>query len=166
MARMTRSPARLMVPNIQAHAVLEVETPGEGFTDITREAQAFLAEVGAQDGMLHVFCQHTSASLTIQENADPDVQTDLLTALRRLAPESHPWVHDMEGPDDMPAHVRTLLTHTSLTIPVVKGTAALGVWQGLYLVEHRRRPHRRTLLLTFAGQTVLDSPACNLRHRD
>lgn len=166
MARMTRSPARLMTPTLQAQAALEIETPGEGFTDITREARAFLAEVGAKDGLLHVFCQHTSASLTIQENADPDVQTDLLTALRRLAPETHPWVHDMEGPDDMPAHVRTLLTDTSLAIPVRDTALALGTWQGLYLVEHRRKPHRRTLILSFTGQSVLDSPACNLRHRD
>ncbi len=101
--------------------------------------------------MLFVFLRHTSASLTIQENADPDVQTDLAAALDRLAPESAPWVHDVEGPDDMPAHVKTMLTGVSLDIPVDAGKPALGTWQGIYLIEHRRRPHSREVVLQFIG---------------
>lgn len=151
MARTSRTPARLSGAVRHAEATLQVETPGEGFTDITREATAFLTEIAAGDGVLTVFCRHTSASLTIQENADPDVQTDLLTALRTLAPRTFRWVHDTEGPDDMPAHVRTMLSDASLSIPVRGGRPWLGTWQGLYLVEHRDRPHRRELVLTFTG---------------
>ena len=101
--------------------------------------------------MLLAFVRHTSASLTIQENADPDVQTDLVTALDRLAPASAPWVHDTEGPDDMPAHVKTMLTSVSLHVPVAAGKLALGTWQGIYLLEHRAQPHRREVLLQFVG---------------
>lgn len=151
MARTSRTPARLTGPVRHAEATLSVDTAGEGFTDITREAAAFLTEIAAGDGVLTVFCRHTSASLTIQENADPDVRTDLLTALRSLAPRNFGWVHDTEGPDDMPAHVRTLLSDTSLSIPVRDGRPGLGTWQGLYLVEHRERPHRREVALTFTG---------------
>jgi secondary thiamine-phosphate synthase enzyme len=103
-------------------------------------------------GYCSSICDHTSASLTIQENADPDVQIDLLTALRRLAPENAGWVHDTEGPDDMPAHVKTMLTGVSLHIPVIGGELALGTWQGIYLAEHRTRPHRREVLLQFVGR--------------
>jgi secondary thiamine-phosphate synthase enzyme len=95
--------------------------------------------------------RHTSASLTIQENADPDVQVDLATALRRLAPRGSDWIHDIEGPDDMPAHVKTMLTGASLHVPVVDGALAHGTWQGLYLIEHRARPHRREVTLQFLG---------------
>ncbi|HKA74313.1 MAG TPA: secondary thiamine-phosphate synthase enzyme YjbQ, partial [Xanthobacteraceae bacterium] len=111
----------------------------------------FLADAGAGDGALFLYLRHTSASLVIQENADPDVRTDLVTALRRLAPADAGWVHDTEGPDDMPAHVRTMLTGVSLHVPVMAGTAALGTWQGIYLVEHRSRPHRREVILQFIG---------------
>jgi secondary thiamine-phosphate synthase enzyme len=136
---------------IVASAELVVETPGEGFSEITREAADFLAGARAQEGALFLYLRHTSASLTIQENADPDVQRDLVTALRRLAPADAGWVHDTEGPDDMPAHVKAMLTGVSLHVPVRDGAPALGTWQGIYLVEHRARPHRRTVLLQFVG---------------
>ena len=112
---------------------------------------AFLSWCGAGDGVLLAYLRHTSASLTIQENADPDVQTDLIAALRNLAPEDAGWVHTVEGPDDMPAHVKAMLTGISLHVPVHNGAMALGTWQGLYLVEHRARPHGRTLILQFVG---------------
>jgi secondary thiamine-phosphate synthase enzyme len=101
--------------------------------------------------VLLVFLRHTSASLTIQENADPDVQSDLTDALDRLAPEIAPWVHDAEGPDDMPAHVKAMLNGVSLNIPVLNGALALGTWQGIYLVEHRRKPHMREVIFQFVG---------------
>jgi|SRR5215207_3238146 len=135
----------------QALGRLMVETPGPGFTDITAEAARFVAESGIAHGLLTVFCRHTSASLIIQENADPDVQTDLLTALGRLAPRNAGYVHGTEGPDDMPAHIRAMLTGASLAVPVTDGRLALGTWQGLYLVEHRDRPHRRELVLHLPG---------------
>jgi len=134
-----------------ATATLTVETAGEGLVEITRDAARFVAEVGAREGMLFLFIRHTSASLTVQENADPDVRTDLVTALRRLAPSDAPWVHDVEGPDDMPAHVKTMLTGVSLHVPVIAGALALGTWQGIYLAEHRVRPHRREVLMRFIG---------------
>lgn len=134
-----------------ASATLRVETRGRGFTDITRDAADFIAQAGAGDGVLLIFLRHTSASLAIQENADPDVQTDLVTALDRLAPENAGYVHDVEGPDDMPAHVKAMLTGVSLHVPVNAGRLALGTWQGLYLVEHRRRPHSREVVLQFVG---------------
>ena len=134
-----------------ASATLRVDTPGPGFTEITGEARRFIADARAQDGMLLVFLRHTSASLTIQENADPDVQTDLITALDRLAPEFAPWIHDAEGPDDMPAHVKAMLNGVSLHVPVIDGALALGTWQGLYLVEHRRKPHAREVIFQFIG---------------
>jgi secondary thiamine-phosphate synthase enzyme len=140
-----------IAPELIATAELLVETPGEGFTEITREAARFVSESGGRDGALFVYLRHTSASLTIQENADPDVQADLTTALRNLAPEDVPWVHSVEGPDDMPAHVKGMLTGVSLHIPVRAGTLGLGTWQGLYLVEHRRLPHRREIVLQFVG---------------
>ncbi|HKH97229.1 MAG TPA: secondary thiamine-phosphate synthase enzyme YjbQ, partial [Beijerinckiaceae bacterium] len=101
--------------------------------------------------LLTVLCRHTSASLTIQENADPDVRTDLMTALDRLAPRDAPYVHGIEGPDDMPAHIRTMLTGASVAVPVLDGRPALGTWQGVYLIEHRDRPHRREILLHLVG---------------
>jgi secondary thiamine-phosphate synthase enzyme len=148
------SAIRSAVPDLVAEAELVVETPGEGFTDITRDAARFVAQSGAGDGVLLLYLRHTSASLTIQENADPDVLTDLVTALRRLAPTDGPWVHTAEGPDDMPGHIRAMLTGVSLHVPVRGGAMALGTWQGIYLVEHRRRPHRRELLLQFVGTRV------------
>jgi secondary thiamine-phosphate synthase enzyme len=149
---MTRmSAVTATVADAIATATLTVETEGEGLVEITRDAARFVAEAGAQEGMLFLFIRHTSASLTVQENADPDVRTDLVTALRRLAPSDAPWVHDVEGPDDMPAHVKTMLTGVSLHVPVTAGALALGTWQGIYLAEHRARPHRREVLMRFIG---------------
>jgi secondary thiamine-phosphate synthase enzyme len=143
--------AETATPDFIATATLSVETKGEGFIEITREARSFVAEIGAGDGALFAFVRHTSASLTIQENADPDVRVDLTTALRRLAPQDAGWVHTVEGPDDMPSHVRAMLTGVSLHVPVIAGALALGTWQGLYLIEHRARPHRREVILQFIG---------------
>jgi secondary thiamine-phosphate synthase enzyme len=145
------SPIRTVGAETIATATLTVETAGRGFTDITSEAAHFIGESGARDGVLLLYLRHTSASLTIQENADPDVLTDLETALDRLAPADAGWVHDVEGPDDMPAHIKTMLTGVSLHVPVIGGALALGTWQGIYLVEHRTRPHRREIVLQFLG---------------
>jgi secondary thiamine-phosphate synthase enzyme len=134
-----------------ATASLSVETPGEGFFEITPEVTRFLKQVGAGDGALLIYLRHTSASLVIQENADPDVRTDLVTALRRLAPADAGWAHDVEGPDDMPAHVKSMLNGVSLQIPVSGGDLALGTWQGIYVAEHRSSPHRREVVLQFCG---------------
>ena len=130
---------------------LAVETRGTGFIDITSEVAKFLREAGAREGAVTLFIRHTSASLTVQENADPSVLRDLTTALDRLAPENAGWVHDTEGPDDMPGHVKTMLTATSLQIPVLDGEMALGTWQAIYVAEHRARPHRREVVLQFLG---------------
>jgi secondary thiamine-phosphate synthase enzyme len=140
-----------LAPEAIATATLTVETAGEGFTEITAEAKRFVSDARAKDGALFLYLRHTSASLTIQENADPDVQTDLVTALGRLAPADAGWIHDTEGPDDMPAHVKAMLTGVSLHIPVAAGALALGTWQGIYLIEHRARPHRREIVLQFIG---------------
>ncbi|RAI42974.1 secondary thiamine-phosphate synthase enzyme YjbQ [Rhodoplanes roseus] len=137
-----------------ATTTLTVATRGAGFTDITDEARRFVEAAGGRHGTLLLFMRHTSASLTIQENADPDVRTDLVTALDRLAPTDAGWVHDAEGPDDMPAHVKTMLIGVSLAVPVVGGTLALGTWQGIYVAEHRARPHRREVMLQFLGETA------------
>jgi secondary thiamine-phosphate synthase enzyme len=134
-----------------ATASLSVATSGEGFVDITHEVARFLERIAARDGALLLFIRHTSASLVIQENADPDVRVDLVTALDRLAPADAGWVHDTEGPDDMPAHVKSMLSGVSLQIPVTNGTMALGTWQGIYVAEHRARPHRREVVLQFLG---------------
>lgn len=131
--------------------MLTVQTSGPGFVDLTREVAKFVAEAGGREGALTLFIRHTSASLTVQENADPSVLVDLMTVLDRLAPQDFGWTHDSEGPDDMPAHVRTLLTATSLHIPVLAGQLALGTWQAIYLIEHRRRPHAREVVLQFVG---------------
>jgi secondary thiamine-phosphate synthase enzyme len=138
-------------PQLIAGATLRVDTPGAGFTDITGHAVNFLAQAGAGDGVLLIYLRHTSASLVIQENADPDVQSDLLAALERLAQQEAPWIHAVEGPDDMPAHVKAMLTGVSLNVPVAAGKLALGTWQGIYLVEHRRAPHAREAVLQFIG---------------
>ena len=140
-----------VAPQLIATATLRVETPGAGFTDITENAANFVNQIGAADGVLLMYLRHTSASLTIQENADPDVQSDLIAALDRLAPESAPWIHDVEGPDDMPAHVKAMLNGVSLHVPVAGAKLALGTWQGIYLVEHRRRPHSREVMFQFIG---------------
>jgi secondary thiamine-phosphate synthase enzyme len=146
------STASAFTPDLIATETLTLATPGEGFTEITADIRAFLKRVAAGDGALFVFVRHTSASLTIQENADPDVQTDLTKALRRLAPENAGWIHTAEGPDDMPSHVKAMLTGVSLHVPVVGGRLGLGTWQGVYLVEHRARPHRREVILQFIGR--------------
>ena len=135
-----------------AHTIT-VATHGAGLVDITPQARSFVSNCGVETGLLTVFCRHTSASLTIQENADPSVLADLQTALSRLAPENAGWTHDAEGPDDMPGHVKTMLTATSLHIPVVNGEMALGTWQAIYLIEHRARPHRREVVVQFIGAT-------------
>jgi secondary thiamine-phosphate synthase enzyme len=138
-------------PEMIATATLVVDSRGDSFTEITGEALQFLSESRAKDGALFLFIRHTSASLVIQENADPDVRRDLVSALDRVAPADAPWVHAVEGPDDMPAHVKTMLTGVSLHIPVVGGTLALGIWQGIFIAEHRARPHRREIVLQFIG---------------
>jgi secondary thiamine-phosphate synthase enzyme len=134
-------------------SLLTVQTRGAGFTDLTAEVAKFAADAHAREGAVMLFIRHTSASLTIQENADPAVLVDLTTALNRLAPENAGWRHDTEGPDDMPAHIKTRLTATSLHVPVLQGALALGTWQAIYLVEHRARPHRREVMLRFIGAT-------------
>ena len=150
MARL--SEVRSKTVEVIASAKLTVETAGEGFTEITRDVVDFLQQSGAGDGVLLAYIRHTSASLVIQENADPDVQTDLVTALARLAPANAGWVHDTEGPDDMPAHIKTMLNGISLHAPVVAGRLALGTWQGIYVAEHRAHPHRREVVLQFIGE--------------
>jgi secondary thiamine-phosphate synthase enzyme len=134
-------------------SLLTVQTSGAGFVDLTAEIAKFVQEAGAKEGAVTLFIRHTSASLTIQENADPTVLEDLSATLDRLAPEDAGWRHDTEGPDDMPAHVKTMLTATSLHIPVLAGELALGTWQAIYLIEHRARPHRREIVLQFIGAT-------------
>jgi secondary thiamine-phosphate synthase enzyme len=135
----------------QALGRFQVETPGPGFTVLTEAVARWVRESGIANGLLTVFCRHTSASVTIQENADPDVQRDLMTALDRLAPRGAGYVHTVEGPDDMPSHIRAMLTGASLSVPIIGGRLALGTWQGLYLVEHRDAPHRREIVLHVAG---------------
>jgi secondary thiamine-phosphate synthase enzyme len=139
-------------------AQLAVEPRGRGFVDLTAEIERFIAEAGASEGVVTLFIRHTSASLTIQENADPSVLTDLATALDRLAPEDAGWTHDTEGPDDMPAHVKAMLTSNSLQVPVVNGAMALGTWQAIYLIEHRARAHRREVVVQFIGRTRPEKP--------
>ena len=132
--------------------VLEFQTRGRGLTEITREVADFVADSGTSQGLCHVFIRHTSASLFINENADLDVQRDLETFLGDLVPDGDPrYVHTAEGPDDMPAHVRTLLTHSDLTIPITDGRLALGTWQGIFLWEHRHRAHHRKVIVTLQG---------------
>jgi secondary thiamine-phosphate synthase enzyme len=139
------------VPELVTTATLIVDTGGQGFSDITDEAERFVEESKAGDGVLFIYLRHTSASLVIQENADGDVQTDLTTALERMAPANAPWVHKTEGPDDMPAHIKAMVTGVSLQVPVNLGRMWLGTWQGIYLVEHRAAPHKREVVLQFVG---------------
>lgn len=139
---------------MQAGGALQIETSGPGFTEITRAVCSWVAETGAGEGLLTLFIAHTSASLTIQENADPDVLRDLTDALERTAPYDHPYRHGMEGPDDMPAHIKSMLTSTSLGIPIADGRPVLGTWQGIYLIEHRARPHRRRVSMQFMGSAA------------
>jgi len=132
---------------------LQVETPGRGTFEVTAQLQSAVRESGIRTGLAHVFIHHTSASLLINENADPAVHRDLERFLARLVPDGDPlFEHDAEGPDDMPAHVRAMLTSVELSIPVTGGRLALGTWQGVYVYEHRTRPHRRRLTLTVLGE--------------
>jgi secondary thiamine-phosphate synthase enzyme len=130
-------------------ATIEISTPGRGFQDVSAELQEAVSDSRVQAGICHVFLRHTSASLLITENADPDVRRDLENFISKLAPDGDPaYLHSMEGPDDMPAHIRSVLTCSELTIPIRQGRLALGTWQGAYLWEHRTRPHRRRLDVT------------------
>jgi secondary thiamine-phosphate synthase enzyme len=135
----------------QAQHVLAVATRGPGFIDLTRQVAVWLGGIGAGEGLLTLYVRHTSASLTIQENADPDVLRDLAEALERLAPRGARYHHDTEGPDDMPGHIKAMLTATSLGVPVTAGRAVLGTWQAIYLVEHRDAPHTREVVLHYVG---------------
>lgn len=150
---MTRSVPSIVQATSISTSILTVPTPGRGFVDLTAEVAKFSKDVRARVGAVTLFIRHTSASLTIQENADPSVLVDLGTALSRLAPENAGWTHDTEGPDDMPAHIKTMLTQTSLNVPVLDGALALGTWQAIYLIEHRSRPHRREVVLQFIGSS-------------
>lgn len=136
----------------QAQHVLTVATKGKGLVEITREVAGWVSQQKIKTGLLTLFCRHTSASLIIQENADPDVRTDLQSFFEDIAPESRAYVHDTEGPDDMPAHIRTALTGVQLSIPLAEGALMLGTWQGIYLFEHRARPHRREVVLHLIGE--------------
>lgn len=132
--------------------LLEIDTDGRGTYDMTRAVQAKVRASGIDQGLCHIFVHHTSASLMLCENADPTVRSDLEHFMQRLAPDGDPaYAHDAEGPDDMPAHIRSVLTQTGLTLPVTAGCAALGTWQGLYLWEHRYRPHHRRVTITVQG---------------
>ncbi|ARN82768.1 secondary thiamine-phosphate synthase enzyme YjbQ [Methylocystis bryophila] len=137
----------------QAATILCFDTRGQGFYPITPALERFVEEQGIQTGLLTIFCRHTSASLLIQENADPSVLRDLQKFLERLAPEGRAlYEHDSEGLDDMPAHLRAALTQTQLALPVIDGALAIGTWQGVFLIEHRRRPHRREAALHLIGE--------------
>jgi len=148
---LSRSPSSTVSANTIVSSLLTIQTSGRGFVDLTAEVTKFVKEAHAREGAVVLFIRHTSASLTVQENADPSVLTDLITTLNRLAPENGGWTHDAEGPDDMPAHVKTMLTASSLHIPVLNGELALGTWQAIYLIEHRSHSHRREIVLQFMG---------------
>jgi secondary thiamine-phosphate synthase enzyme len=147
----SRTPSSTVGASSIVTSRMTVATSGRSFVDLTAEVAKFVRDAAAREGVVTLFIRHTSASLTIQENADPSVLTDLTTLLDRLAPENARWTHDTEGPDDMPAHVKTMLTATSLQIPVLDAELALGTWQAIYLIEHRARPHRREIVLQFIG---------------
>jgi secondary thiamine-phosphate synthase enzyme len=150
---LSRSAPSTVSANTIISSLLTVQTSGPGFVDLTAEIAKFVDDAGAREGAVTLFVRHTSASLSIQENADPSVLDDLMSALDRLAPEDAGWSHDTEGPDDMPAHIKTMLTATSLQVPVLRSELALGTWQAIYLIEHRARPHRREIVMQFAGST-------------
>ena len=133
--------------------MIEIQTSGQRLYEITREVARWVDDQGLDQGLLTLFCRHTSASLLIQENAAPEVKDDIIAFFSRIAPEDPArYEHDDEGPDDMPAHLKTALTQVSLTIPLVGGRLVLGTWQGLYLFEHRRHPHRRSVVLHLIGE--------------
>ena len=135
----------------QAVGRVVVDTRGPGFTELTDPIRRFVTESGIRTGLATIFCRHTSASLLIGENADPDVQTDLLAALDNLAPRHAGYVHSAEGPDDMPGHIRAMLTGASISVPIVDGRLVLGTWQGVFLAEHRDAPHRREIVGHLTG---------------
>ena len=135
----------------QTSGQVQIATERQGLHEVTGEVERWVSAQGLDEGLLTLFCRHTSASLLIQENADPDVHVDLMDALDRLAPRERSYVHDVEGPDDMPAHIKAALTSTSLSIPVRAGRMLLGTWQGIYVVDHRDRPHRREVVLHYLG---------------
>ena len=137
----------------QANHMLRIKTRSKGFTELTEELRTWLGSISAAEGLLTVFVCHTSASLTIQENADPNVLRDLMGALEGLAPEDRSYHHHEEGPDDMPSHIKSMLTEVSLSIPVMDGRLVLGSWQGVYLIEHRAAPHERRIALSFIGKS-------------
>jgi len=137
----------------QTHTVLDVATPGRGLVEITREVTQWVGGTGIADGLLTLFIRHTSASLLVQENADPQVRRDLERFFARLVPDGDPlFEHQSEGPDDMPAHVRSALTQTQLALPLIDGRLALGTWQGIYVYEHRHRAHTRQVALHLIGE--------------
>lgn len=131
---------------------LEISTRGKGLYELTANIRQRVERQNMQAGLLTVYCRHTSASLLIQENADPTVRGDIKAYFDRIAPEDGPYDHNSEGPDDMPAHLKTALTQVQLSIPVMKGGLVLGTWQGIYLFEHRVRPHRREIVLHLIGE--------------
>ena len=137
---------------VQHTGIVTIATPGKSLTECTRDITGWVDESGVENGLLTLFIRHTSASLLIQENAAPEVQDDLIAYFDQLAPEGPHYAHDSEGPDDMPAHLKSALTQTHLAIPVIDGRLALGTWQGIYLFEHRRRPHQREIALHLAGE--------------
>ncbi|MBE7209491.1 MAG: YjbQ family protein [Gluconacetobacter diazotrophicus] len=136
----------------QAASVLGIGTRGKGLVDFTREVRSWVDAQGMDTGLLTLWCRHTSASLCVQENASPEVLDDIKRWFERAVPEGDRYDHDLEGPDDMPAHIRSMLTGPQLTIPLVGGRLALGTWQGIYLFEHRRRPHRREVAAHLIGE--------------
>ena len=154
---MSQKPSLSSIPGLdvpalmQANHTLMVSTAGSGFTEITSAIHKWLETIQARQGLLTIFIAHTSASLTIQENADPDVLLDLHDALRKFAPETNNYRHSSEGIDDMPSHIKAMLTSVSLSIPVIEGRSALGTWQGVYVIEHRARAHGRKVELHFVG---------------
>ncbi len=131
---------------------LDIRTTGKSLCRITDKVASVVAESGIETGLCTLFLRHTSASLIIQENADPDVLKDLANFLAKLVPEGNHYIHSTEGPDDMPAHIRTVLTHTSEQIPIARGRLVLGTWQGIYLWEHRQRSHSRELVVHITGK--------------
>jgi secondary thiamine-phosphate synthase enzyme len=137
----------------QHSTTLDIHSSGRGLFEFTHEARAFVRASGIRDGLLTAFCRHTSASLLIQENADPDVRRDLDVFFTKLSPDGQPgWHHNNEGPDDMSAHIRSALTQTSIGIPLIDGELVLGTWQGIFLWEHRARPYRREVVLHLMGE--------------
>lgn len=144
--------SRYGAPMRQSSTTITVDTPGKTLVEITGEAARFVTESGIAEGLLTLLCRHTSASLLVNENAAPAVQRDMLAWLDRIAPQGPHYEHDDEGPDDMPAHLRAALTGVNLSIPVSGGRMMLGTWQGIYLAEHRARPHRRTIAAHIFGE--------------